>query len=257
MQTLYTQKYEDIIKQMDKSIAPHTISKEHAEALHAFIASLTLSNESYISGKDTQINSSKNENNIGELLMANKFQQIQKQNKPTSDTIKVTVFEEDYYGFKRSVSHPYSCNFVKPDTDGLYYISQPCGSQSSPDFLTLHIKEGKVSTFALEFKGSSTTEKWNAHIHSMSRSIMYIIKRKNKIYCLFGDQIRNKISLLHALTHDELLRDLVLVSNNIPSKECNNINIARPSHEFRKLDLDYNYQTNYNNIKSFFESFIL
>jgi len=257
MQTLYTQKYEEIIQQMDKEVHSHTISKEHAEALHSFISSLTLSNESYISGKDTQINSSKNENNIGDLLITHKFQQIQKQNKPSSDTIKVTVFEEDYYGFKRSVSHPYSCNFEKPKEDGLYYISQPCGSQSSPDFLTLHIKEGKISTFALEFKGSSTTEKWNAHIHSMSRSIMYIIKRKNKIYCLFGDQIRNKTSLLHAVTHDELLRDLVLVSNNMPSKECNNINIARPSHEFRKLDLDYNYESNYNNIKSFLESFIV
>lgn len=253
---LYNDKHEEILKKMHKDATLHTISKEHAEALHAFIISLTSSTESYISGKDTQINSSKNENNIGEILSLNKFQQIQKQNKVSSNTIRVTVFEEDYYGFKRSVSHPYSCIFIKPEKEGLYYISQPCGSQSSPDFLTIHLsKEGHISTFALEFKGSATTEKWNAHIHSMSRSIMYIIKRKNKIYCLFGDQIRNKLSLSHALTHDELLRDLVSISNNVPS-ECN-LNIARPSHEFKSLNLDSNYELHYNNIKSFFKKFIV
>jgi hypothetical protein len=256
MQKLYNEKHEAILKQMDKPVKSHILSKEHAKALYAFITSLTLTKESYISGKDTQINSSNNENNIAELLTANNFQHIQKQNKVASNTIKVSVFEEDYYGFNRSVTHPYSCNFVKP-VDGLYYISQPCGPQSSPDFLTFHLDKGNVvSSFALEFKGSATTEKWNAHIHSMSRSIMYIIKRKNKIYCLFGDQIRNKISLLHALTHDELLRELVSISNTITT-ECNNVNIARPSHEFKGLDLDSNYQSNYNDIKNYFESFII
>ena len=257
MEQLYRITQETISKCMTAPVSPHHLSKEHAESLLNFTASVNLSKGICISGSETHVNASKNEDMcIVLVLTQNKFQELQKSQKSSSSTITVTVFKEDYFGYERSVKHSYSCTFEKPSQDGLYYIRQPCGSQSSPDFLTIHIKGGKVvSTFALEYKGSKSKEKWNAHIQSFSRSIMYVIQRKDKVYCLFGDQIRTKESLLHALTHDELLRDLVEFSNK--NNGCNNKNTARPGHEFSVLDLDSKYESNSANIKSYFNSFII
>jgi hypothetical protein len=244
MDAVYKQKKEEISKQMMNDIKEHELSKEHAEALSKSIKDIVENKVSCKSGKDTQHNSSENERSIGQILMANTFKEISKivkKSKCNLNSITVTVFIEDYYGYKRNVSHKYTCTLEKPTSDGLYFISQPCGSQSSPDFLTFHYKEGNIiSTFAIEYKGTAGQAKWNAHIQSMSRSIMYIIKRNDKTDCFFGEHLRNKESLLHALTHDEVLRELVLISN-INSSEIGNINIARPSHEFKEIQLDNNY----------------
>ena len=79
---------------------------------------------------------------------------------------------------------------------------------------------------------------------------MYIINRKDKADCFFGEQLRNKESLLHALAHDELLRELVLISNT-NSSGVRNVNIARPSHEFKEVKLDKNYLTVIGHLDSF------
>ena len=244
MDALYREKKDKISKQMSNNIKDHILSKEHTEALITTIENIIENKVSCKSGKNTQHNSSENEKSIGEILVANNFQEttkLTKKDKINSNSITVTVFVEDYYGFKRNVSHIYTCILQKPASDGLYFISQPCGSQSSPDFLTFHYKQGNIiSTFAIEYKGTAGQPKWNAHIQSMSRSIMYIIKRNEKSDCFFGEHLRTKESLLDALTHDELLRELVQISNNNSSDMGNN-NIARPSHELKEIKLDNNY----------------
>lgn len=254
MHSLYSQTKDGISQQMTNHVKPHVLSKEHAEAIRSSVKDIIANKILCKSGRETQVNSSENEKSVGELLTANNFQEISKEPtkaKASLNTVTVTVFEEDYYGYKRSVSHKYACTFQRPANDGLYFISQPCGSQSSPDFLTFHYKYGNVvSIFAIEYKGSGTKEKWNAHIQSMSRSIMYIINRKDKADCFFGEQLRNKESLLHALTHDELLRELVLISNT-NSSGVGNVNIARPSHEFKEVKLDKNYLTVISHLESF------
>lgn len=254
MDALYKQKKEEISNQMISDITPHILSKEHAEALTLCIKEIIENKVSCKSGNNTQHNSSENEKSIGGILIANNFKEtikITKKSKCNLNNITVTVFVEDYYGYKRNVSHKYTCTFQKPASDGLYFISQPCGSQSSPDFLTFHYKGGiVVSTFAIEYKGTSAKEKWNAHIQSMSRSIMYIIKRNDKSDCFFGEHLRTKESLLHALTHDEVLREFVLISN-INSSDIGNINIARPSHELKEITLDTNYMKIINHLNKY------
>jgi hypothetical protein len=257
MDALYKQKKDEISKEMTGEVKPHVLSKEHAEAIRGSILAVVDNMKMCKSGKETQVNSSENEKSVGEILIANNFQEISKlkteEVKRCSDKIELTVFKEEYYGYERSVSHAYTCTLKKPADDGLYFISQPCGSQSSPDFATFHYKDGiVVSTFAIEYKGSGTKEKWNAHIQSMSNSIMYIIKRKDRADCFFGEQLRNKESLLHALAHDELLRDLVRISNT-NSSDVGNVNIARPSHEFKEVKLDKNYLR----VISYLDSFIV
>ena len=257
MEGLYNQKKELIASKMNNHNAKgHTLSSKHSNGILSLIEKLTESNTSCKTGKDTQSNATENEKTISGVLKDNMFQEANKQKKSSSNTINIDVYQEDYYGYERTVSHPNNCIVQRPSADGLYYIQQPCGSQASPDFLTFHYEQGNViSTFAFEFKGSSGGVKWNAHIQSMSRSILYIIKSNNKTYCLFGEQIRNKESLLHALTHDELLRDLVRISNNT-SINVKHLHIARPSHEFKGINLDDNYDIHYNKNKTYLESFI-
>jgi hypothetical protein len=255
MDALYKQKKDEISKQMTGYVKPHVLSKEHAKALRTSIIALVDNMKSCKSGKETQVNSSENEKSVAEILTANRFQQIKKQpakKKSSSNTIEINVFEENYYGYIReSVSHKYTCKIQRPASNGFYFISQPCGSQSAPDFVTFEYKDGNiVSTFAIEYKGSGTKGKWNAHIQSMSRSIMYIIQRKDKTDCFFGEQLRNKESLLHALTNDELMRELVAISNKNSSGEGNK-SVARPGHEFKDMKLDKNYLTVISHLDSF------
>ena len=234
MQKVYVNKCLAIREKM-RSEALTTVLTEEMKAV--VLKLVTALDTCAISGKgdsETQKSSARTERAVMDMIGV---PQIQKNKKKDKSLSVIPPLIEHYFGFKRVVEHRNECRFVMPETDGMYAIHQPYGSQANPDILLLHIRGKKiVCQFGVEIKSGGPT--WNTHIQFTDRSMIYVAF-KDRVHYFFGDHIRNKESTVLALAWDELQRELAgIINTDAKSMNLHNMCVAYPKQEFVGLDLN-------------------
>jgi hypothetical protein len=197
-------------------------------------------------GSETQQSSSHSEREVLGMLGVSVIPTL----KPKKSAFSLPMFVGDYFGFKRAVEHRNECRFVMPETDGVYAIHQPYGSQANPDILLVDVR-GKsiVCQFGIEIKSGGPT--WNTHIQFADRSMMYIAFKNKKAHYFFGDHVRSKESLVLALAWDELQRELAATLNEeARTRGLKNMCVPYPKQEFRGLDLEEGCEERHAEIKA-------
>jgi hypothetical protein len=232
--TLLNEKLTAIRREMQETPRATTMTPGIRNVLTTLLDALDGCLMKSIGGSNTQENSSKVEKVVLEMMGVPLLEK-RKDNKKT--LAKLSAFAGDYFGFKRAVEHRNECRFVLPETDGVYAIYQPYGSQSNPDILLIEIRDHKIAgQFGIEIKSGGPT--WNTHIQFADRSMLYIAI-KQTIHYFFGDHVRSKESLILALAWDELQREIADGLNEIAQTNgLKNMCVPYPKQEFRGLNLD-------------------
>ena len=197
-------------------------------------------------GSETQQSSAKTERLVLAMLEVPSIAKVKAKQKTL---FSLPAFVGDYFGFKRIVDHRNECRFVLPDTDGVYAIHQPYGSQANPDILLLDIRDKKIACqFGIEIKSGGPT--WNTHIQFADRTMLYVSFKEDTDY-FFGDHIRDRESFILALAWDELQRELADTLNaEAKTKGLKNVCVPYPKQEFRGLNLSEGREARHAEIKA-------
>jgi hypothetical protein len=233
MQSLIANKTAAIRAAMRESAHFTVLTEPIRATVHSLLSSLDAAEVRIAGGAETQQSSAQAERAVLDMLGV---PQIEKLTRKTG-VFSLPAFVGDYFGYERMVERRNECRFVIPETDGVYAIHQPYGSQSNPDILLLDVRgRSIVCQFALEIKSGNPT--WNTHIQFADRTMLYIVFEGARTHYFFGDHIRSKESLIIALAWDELQRDLANALNEeARATGLKNFCVPYPKQEFRGLDL--------------------
>jgi hypothetical protein len=248
MNTLVQEKCRTLSERMRKDPTPVVISPGIKAVVLRLLQALEESKLVLEGGANTQSSSSKSERFVLDKLGCPELSKV----KTKKGATIIPPFKDDCYGVERVVEHTNTCPVVLPQTDGVFAIHQPYGSQACPDILLIDVKGGSItSTFGIEVKSGSPT--WNTHIQFSQRKMLYIAF-EHEIQYFFGDQLRSRESMILALAWDELQREIAAIINeDAKAKGLLNNCVCYPKQEFRSPThlLHQNRDTRHAEVKRF------
>lgn len=246
MQTLINSKCASIRASMRETALKPDLTASMRSVVLKFLELLDSSQIKSTGGSETQQSSSRTESAVLEMLGVPHIQKVTSKKK---GLFGLPAFTGDYFGFKRVVEHRNECRFVVPETDGVYAIHQPYGSQANPDILLLDVRDKSiVCQFGIEIKSGGPT--WNTHIQFADRTMLYVAFKED-VHYFFGDHVRDKESLVLALAWDELQRELAdALNEEARAKGLKNMCVPYPKQEFRGLDLSEGRDVRHAEIKA-------
>jgi hypothetical protein len=254
MEHLLQAKISEISSKCSPTVTPYYPSSRIADVVLNLLDLLKMATFVKGSGSETQKSASNTEKPVFEMI---DIPELKKTKSKKRGLYEFGPFVDECYGFSRCVEKVGTLRFTMPESSGVYKVYQPFGAAANPDILLVDIIDGKiVSYYGIEVKSGDTEIVWNTHIQFSERKLLYVAIQKSQVNYMFGDMMRTREDTILALAHDELLRELVGVSNSYyRSKKLPHYSVSYPKHEIHR-NFAVDRDSRHDEVTKWFQSFV-